>query len=75
MNESAVIAFAIVVALTVAVHFAFIGYLVIGGFLAQYRAGVLYAAHYAAPVLMSWSVLAAAIARGWRGGLVRVVPH
>ncbi len=34
MNDPAVIAFAILVALTVAVHFAFIGYLVIGGFLA-----------------------------------------
>jgi Protein of Unknown function (DUF2784) len=34
MKDPAVIAFAIVVAVTVAAHFAFIGYLVIGGFLA-----------------------------------------
>ena len=34
MNNPAVIVFAVVVALTVAAHFAFIGYLVIGGFLA-----------------------------------------
>ncbi|WP_102142743.1 DUF2784 domain-containing protein [Mycobacterium hubeiense] len=34
MNDVAVVAFATVVAVTVAVHFAFIGYLVIGGFLA-----------------------------------------
>jgi hypothetical protein len=34
MKDPAVIAFVILVALTVAVHFAFVGYLVIGGFLA-----------------------------------------
>src|SRR5260370_6926889 len=34
MKDPAVIAFVILVALTVAAHFAFVGYLVIGGFLA-----------------------------------------
>jgi hypothetical protein len=135
MKDPAVIAFAIVVALTVAAHFAFIGYLVIGGFLAwrwprsiwlhipvvvwgvgsivmglpcplssverwaragagmtalppegfiaHYITGVLYPAELAvavqvlvsATVLASWAVLGVAVARGWRGGPVRLVPH
>jgi hypothetical protein len=37
MKERAVLAFTVLVALTVAAHFAFVGYLVIGGFLAWRR--------------------------------------
>jgi hypothetical protein len=37
MKERAVLAFTVLVALTVAAHFAFVGYLLIGGFLAWRR--------------------------------------
>ena len=75
MKDPAVIAFAIVVALTVAAHFAFIGYLVIGGFVASRRPRTigLHIPPDGFIALVLWSVLA--VARGWHGGPVRVVSH
>jgi hypothetical protein len=64
MNNPAVVALAILVAFTVAVHFAFIGHLVIGGFIASRRPRTIRL--HMPPVgfiaLISWSVQA--VARG-----------
>jgi branched-subunit amino acid permease len=75
MNNPAVVALAILVAFTVAVHFAFIGYLVIGGFVASPRARTigLHIPPDGFIALISLSMLV--VARGWYGGPVRVVSH